>query len=96
VASGGFGGVTFSSPLRTGQNNMIVWVVGTSSDNLGSDGDQRLHGYGGDTGAVVYWRGGGRQTKLMAGTPQVEGLPALLARGGGMYVAGANKVYCFF
>src|SRR5437867_2566474 len=38
------------SPFSTstdGTNNMIVWAVGT-------DGDQRLHGYDGDTGAVVY------------------------------------------
>jgi hypothetical protein len=30
-----------------GTNNTIVWVVG-------AQGDQRLHGYSGDTGAVVY------------------------------------------
>jgi hypothetical protein len=37
------------SPFVTstdGTNNMIVWVVGT-------EGDQRLHGYDGDSGAVV-------------------------------------------
>ena len=55
--SGGCG-----SPFVTstdGTNNMIVWVVGT-------EGDQRLHGYEGDTGAVVY--AGGGPNELMAGT----------------------------
>src|SRR4029453_18138115 len=37
-----------------GTSNMIVWVVG-------ADGDQRLHGYHGDTGAVVYSGGGGHE-----------------------------------
>jgi hypothetical protein len=44
------------SPFVTstdGTNNMIVWAVGT-------EGDQRLHGYDGDAGAVVY--GGGART----------------------------------
>ena len=55
------------SPFVTstdGSNNMIVWVVGT--DDRGNPGDQRLHGYNGDTGAVVY--GGGGSNELMAGT----------------------------
>jgi hypothetical protein len=42
-----------SSPFVTsidGTNNMIVWVVG-------AEGDQRLHGYDGDTGAVIFFRG---------------------------------------
>jgi hypothetical protein len=34
-----------------GTNNTIVWVVGAS-------GDQRLHGYDGDTGAVIFAGGG--------------------------------------
>ena len=49
------------SPFVTstdGSNNMIVWVVGT--EDHGNPGDQRLHGYDGETGAVVY--GGGGQT----------------------------------
>ncbi|PYJ88315.1 MAG: hypothetical protein DME71_13365, partial [Verrucomicrobia bacterium] len=40
------------SPFVTstdGTNNMVVWAVGT-----GTSGDQKLHGYDGDTGAVVY------------------------------------------
>jgi PQQ enzyme repeat len=46
------------SPFVTstdGTNNMIVWVVGTEDHLTG--GDQRLHGYNGDNGAVVLrWR----------------------------------------
>ena len=55
------------SPFVTstdGTDNMIVWVVGTE-DHL-TAGDQRLHGYDGETGAVVY--DGGGPNELMAGT----------------------------
>ena len=48
------------SPFVTstdGTNNMIVWVAGTAQRD-GNPGDQRLHGYDGDTGAVVYGGGG--------------------------------------
>ena len=51
-----------SSPIVTstdGTNNTVVWVVGSA-------GDQRLHGYNGDTGAVVY--AGGGANELMTGT----------------------------
>jgi hypothetical protein len=61
-ASGGCG-----SPFVTstdGNNNMIVWVVGTEDHQTG--GDQRLHGYDGETGAVVYGAGG--PSELMTGT----------------------------
>src|SRR4029077_9848900 len=44
-----------------GTNNMTVWAVGT-----GASVDQRLHGYDGDTGAVIY--AGGGANELMAGT----------------------------
>ena len=46
-----------------GTNNAIVWVVG-------AQGDHRLHGYNGDTGAVVY--AGGGANELMIGDPQME------------------------
>src|SRR5439155_23651048 len=46
-----------------GTNNTIVWVAGT-----GNGGDQRLHGYDGDTGAVIY--AGGGVNELMTGTQQ--------------------------
>ena len=75
------------SPFVTstdGTNNMIVWVVGT-------EGDQRLHGYDGDTGAVVY--GGGGANELMAGTHSYS-TTGIVARGR-IYVATDNKVYAF-
>jgi hypothetical protein len=75
------------SPFVTstdGTNNMIVWVVGAS-------GDQRLHGYDGDTGAAVY--AGGGANELMAGTHSYS-TTGIVARGR-IYVAGDNKVYAF-
>ena len=80
------------SPFVTstdGTNNMIVWVVGTE-DHL-TAGDQRLHGYDGDTGAVVY--DGGGPNELMAGTHYYS-TTGIVARGR-IYVAGDNKVYAF-
>ena len=56
------------SPFVTstdGANNMIVWLVGTEPTH-GTGGDQRLHGYDGDTGAVLY--DGGGLNELIAGT----------------------------
>jgi hypothetical protein len=75
------------SPFVTstdGTNNTIVWVVGTQ-------GDQRLHGYDGDTGAVIY--GGGGANELMAGTHSYP-TTGIAARGR-IYVATDNKVYAF-
>ena len=66
-----------------GTNNAIVWVAGT-------DGDQRLHGYDGDTGAVVY--AGGGTNELMTGTRQWN--TGIVARGQ-IYFAADNKVYAF-
>jgi hypothetical protein len=80
------------SPFVTstdGSNNMIVWVVGT--EDHGNPGDQRLHGYDGETGAVVY--GGGGPNELMAGT-HFYSTTGIAARGR-IYVAGDNKVYAF-
>jgi hypothetical protein len=81
------------SPFVTstdGTNNMIVWVVGTG-DRYGTGGDQRLHGYNGNTGAVVY--GGGGANELMAGTHTWRNT-GIVARGR-IYVATDNKVYAF-
>ena len=86
-AAGGCG-----SPFVTstdGTNNMIVWVVGTE-DHL-TAGDQRLHGYDGNTGAVLY--DGGGANELMAGTHYYS-TTGIVARGR-IYVAGDNKVYAF-
>ena len=80
------------SPFVTstdGNNNMIVWVVGT--EDHGNPGDQRLHGYDGGTGAVIY--GGGGPNELVAGT-HFYSTTGIAARGR-IYVAGDDKVYAF-
>jgi hypothetical protein len=82
VSRNGCGSPFVSSTDST--NNVIVWVVGAS-------GDQRLHGYDGDTGAVVY--AGGGANELMAGTHSYS-TTGIVARGR-IYVAGDNKVYAF-
>jgi outer membrane protein assembly factor BamB len=66
-----------------GTNNALVWVVGTQ-------GDQRLHGYNGDTGAVVY--AGGGANELMSGTRQWN--TGIVARGR-IYFGADNNVYAF-
>jgi hypothetical protein len=66
-----------------GTNNAIVWVVGAG-------GDQRLHGYNGDTGAVVY--AGGGPNEQMTGTRKWN--TGIVARGR-IYFAASNKVYAF-
>ena len=66
-----------------GTNNVIVWVAGVG-------GDQRLHGYNGDTGAVVY--AGGGANELMTGTRQWN--TGMVARGR-IYFGADNKVYAF-
>ena len=66
-----------------GTNNVIVWVAGVQ-------GDQRLHGYDGDTGAVVY--AGGGTNELMTGTRQWN--TGIAARGR-IYFGADNKIYAF-
>ena len=66
-----------------GTNNAIVWVVG-------AEGDQRLYGYDGDTGAVIY--AGGGPNELMANTRKWN--TGIVARGR-IYFAADNKVYAF-
>src|SRR5262249_11216618 len=66
-----------------GTNNAIVWIVG-------AQGDQRLRGYNGDTGAVVY--AGGGVNELMTGARKWN--TGIAARGS-IYVANDNKVYAF-
>jgi len=74
------------SPFTTstdGTNNVIVWVIG-------SEGDQRLHGYNGDTGAVIF--NGGGANELMSGTRRFN--TGIAARGR-IFAANDNKVYAF-
>ena len=66
-----------------GTNNAIVWVVG-------AQGDQRLHGYNGDTGVEIY--AGGGANELMTGTRRWNS--GIVARGS-IYVANDNRVYAF-
>jgi hypothetical protein len=63
-----------------GTNNAIVWVVG-------AEGDNKLHGYNGDTGDVIY-----TGTDQMTGTRKWNS--GMVARGS-IYVANDNKVYKF-
>jgi hypothetical protein len=64
-------------------NNAIVWVVG-------AEGDNKLHGYDGNTGDVVF--AGGGTNELMTGTRKWNS--GMVARGS-IYVANDNKVYKF-
>ena len=66
-----------------GTNNVIVWVAGVQ-------GDQRLHAYDGDTGAIIY--AGGGANELMTGTRQWN--TGIAARGR-IYFGADNKVYAF-
>jgi PQQ enzyme-like repeat protein len=75
------------SPWVTATNstdNVIVWAANSGN------GDQRLRGFHGDTGAVVY--AGGGPNEVMSGTSKWN--TGIVARGR-MYFAGANKVYAF-
>ena len=81
VSQGGSG-----SPFVTstdGTNSAIVW-------GIGSEDDQRLHGFDGDTGAVVF--SGGGANELMAGTRRFN--TGIAARGR-IFIANDSKVYAF-
>jgi hypothetical protein len=72
------------SPFVTstdGTSNMIVWVVGAG-------GDQHLHGYDGNTGAVIY-----AGSDFIGGTHSYS-TTGIVARGR-MYIGTDNKVYAF-
>ena len=74
------------SPFVTstdGANDVVVW-------GIGAEGDQRLHGFDGDTGAVVFKGGGGNE--LMAATRRFN--TGIAARGR-IYVAADRKIYAF-
>jgi hypothetical protein len=75
------------SPMVTtkdGTTNVVVWTVG-------AEGDNRLHGYDGDLGTVVFPGGG-------AGDVMTGGLSRYvtpIAAKGRIFVAGTNAVYAF-
>jgi hypothetical protein len=74
------------SPFVTstdGTHNVIVWAVG-------AEGDQRLHGFDGNTGTVLY--NGGGSNELMTATRRFS--TGIVARGR-IFVAADNKVYAF-
>lgn len=74
------------SPFVTttdGTNHFIVW-------GIGSEGDQRLHGFDADTGTNIFTGGGANE--LMTGTRRYN--TGIVARGR-IYVANDNKVYAF-
>jgi outer membrane protein assembly factor BamB len=74
------------SPFVTstdGTNNVVVW-------GIGSEGDQRLHGFDGDTGTNVFTGGGANE--LMTGTRRFN--TGIVARGR-IYLANDNQVYAF-
>src|SRR5438105_10506275 len=64
---------------------MIVWYAATTSS-----GDQRLHAYDGDTGAIIY--SGGGANELMSGTRQWN--TGMVARGR-IYFGADNRIYAF-
>src|SRR5437879_3177846 len=68
-----------------GTSNRIVWYAATTTS-----GDQRLHAYDGDTGAVSY--GGGGPNELMSGTRQWN--TGMVARGR-IYFGADNRIYAF-
>jgi hypothetical protein len=87
VSSSWSAGMTgHGSPFVTstdGTNHAIVW-------DIGSEGDQRLHGFNGDTGAVIF--NGGGADELMSGLRRYN---TGIAAHGRIYVAGDNQVYAF-
>jgi hypothetical protein len=81
VSQGGRG-----SPWVTttdGTNNAIVWVANV-------EGDGKLYGYNGDTGAVIF--NGGGPNEIMNGTRQWN--TGMVARGR-IYFGADNKIYAF-
>jgi outer membrane protein assembly factor BamB len=77
---------TVGSPIETttdGTNNPIVWVIGAT-------GDQKLHGFDADTGAVLF--DGGSAADAMNSTS--EFITPIVAKGR-MFVAADNRLYAF-
>lgn len=66
-----------------GHAEPIVWAVG-------AEGDDRLHGFRGDTGEEIY-AGGGRNDRLAG----LRHFATILIAGGRMYIAGDDRIYAF-
>ena len=74
------------SPIETstdGTSDPIVWVIG-------AEGDQRLHGFDGDTGAVVF--DGGGAGDAMGSTSRF--ITPIVANGR-IFVAANGQLYAF-
>jgi hypothetical protein len=74
------------SPIVTtpdGKANPIVWAVG-------AEGDNRLHGFRGDTGAVLFSGGGAAESMNT-----VRRFQTLIAVGDRLYVAADQHIYAF-
>jgi hypothetical protein len=74
------------SPIVTttdGHSNPIVWI-------LGAEGDNRLHGFRGDTGEVLFSGGGAKEA--MTGLRNFQTLIATKTR---LFVAADGRVYSF-
>jgi hypothetical protein len=63
--------------------NPIVWIVGAGDDN-------RLHGFRGDTGQVLFSGGGSDD-----GMQGLAHFTTILAADGAFYIAGDGRVYAF-
>lgn len=84
----GHGGPTMSgSPIATATDDSgtdaIVWVVG-------AEGDNRLHGFDGDTGAVVF--GGGGAPEALGSVTRFQ---APIVVSGRMFIAANNRIFAF-
>ena len=66
-----------------GANDPIVWAVG-------AEGDDRLHGFRGNDGAVVFDGGGAEEAMA-----HLHRFQTLIAAGGRLYVASDSTVYAF-
>ncbi len=74
------------SPITTtsdGSADRIVWIAG-------AEGDNRLHGFRGDSGQPVF-TGGGRGGRI----PGLRHFVTILAADGRLYVAGDDRIYAF-
>jgi hypothetical protein len=74
------------SPILTttdGHSNPVVWI-------LGAEGDERLHGYRGDTGEPLF-TGGGPQDMM----PGLHHFQDLLATADRLYVGADGRLYAF-
>ena len=83
ATSGGLGSPMVTQTRLDG-GDTIVWVVG-------SEGDQKLHGFDGDDGTQVF--DGGTAAETMSGG--VRRYVTAIAVKGRIFVAGDNKVYAF-